>query len=554
MNYLETLCQQPLKYDNSERIIEKNVEELLKDIPEGSSEDENFIYFRSGMDLKIFDRVCDHNGGKLSVKGTNARCPLHGWELDLKSGIYSNVSCKKKPLADINLKELDSSTISIVQNTMRLREADFNQNKITEIRFLNHASLLFKMEKISFATDPWIIGSAFCNGWWLAKNSPKDAFNELNECDFIYISHNHPDHLHKDSLKQIRKDMPILTANFLSGSTKKLLVESGFSNILAMDFVTELIDVEDQLALSVLKSGDFRDDSGLFIQHGRFKCLLTVDSHYLNFGKLPKVDLLGSSFAGGSTGFPICFENYSERDKEPIITRNRRAYKVTNAANIKKTETKYFLPYAGFFVEKAKRDIYVKQLNKKNNVEDYKEVCERNNCTLLNLNTHQKFIFDGSNLKSQSFDKTDKILDENIDDSIFSFDNKNKKDLSNNVLKYFSACNFHDNLIVDLIATNDDFSTSLERFLLNFDENEYKKITIDSDNAQIENDALSSEQRYLQIKVRASELALVLKEGKPWEDLSIGFQCRIYRQPNIYNSDFWFYFTNIYIGQTAAVG
>ena len=71
-------------------------------------------------------------------------------------------------------------------------------------------------------------------------------------------------------------------------------------------------------------------------------------------------------------------------------------------------------------------------------------------------------------------------------------------------------------------------------------------ITIDSDNAQIEHDALSSEQRYLQIKVRASELALVLKEGKPWEDLSIGFQCRIYRQPNIYNSDFWFYFTNIY--------
>jgi CMP-N-acetylneuraminate monooxygenase len=554
MNYLQSLSQQPLRYVSNERIIKKNVEELVKDIPQGSSQDENFLYYKSGINLKIFDRVCDHNGGKLSVKGANARCPLHGWELDLRSGIYSNVNCEKKPLLDINLEELDSPNISITQNIKRLCGADFDKNKTTEIRFLNHASLLFKMDGISFATDPWIIGSAFCNGWWLAKKSPKDAFDEINKCDFIYISHNHPDHLHKDSLKKIRKSMPILTANCLSRSTEKLLFESGFTNIMAMDFVTELTDLKKQLSFSVLKSGDFRDDSGLFIQHGRFKCLLTVDSHFLNFGNLPKVDLLGSSFAGGSTGFPICFDNYTEKDKEPIITRNRRAYKVTNSANIISTGAKYFLPYAGFFVEKAKRDSYVKELNKKNSVEDYKDVCDINNCNLLNLNAHQKFIFNGCKLESRILDETEKMSDPIIEDCITSRFKNNKIDLQIDTLKYFSACNFNDNLIVDLIASNDDFSLYFDRFLLDFDSNEYKSIDINSDNNKIENDALSSGSRYLQIKVRASELAVVLKEGKPWEDLSIGFQCRIYRQPNIYNSEFWFYFTNIYIGNTAAVG
>ena len=39
----------------------------------------------------------------------------------------------------------------------------------------------------------------------------------------------------------------------------------------------------------------------------------------------------------------------------------------------------------------------------------------------------------------------------------------------------------------------------------------------------------------------------VLLNRKPWEDLSIGFQCRIYRNPNVYNSEFWHYFTNYYI-------
>ena len=348
--------------------------------------------------------------------------------------------------------------------------------------------------------------------------------------------------------------MPILTADFLSGSTKKLLIEIGFTNIFPMDFATTLIDQANQLSFSVLKSGDFRDDSGLFFQHGRFKCLLTVDSHFLNFGKLPKVDLIGSSFAGGSTGFPICFENYSEKDKELMITRNLNAYKSSNAANLKNTEAKYFLPYAGFFVEKAKRDTYVKQRNIKNKIEDYKEVCENNNCTLLNLNTYQKFTFDGCDLKTQSSDETEKISDISIEEYISNSTVNNEKNLSDNVLKYFSKSNFNDNLLVDLIATNNDFSLFSDRFLLNFYKNEYSNITIDSDNNKIENDALSSELRYLQIKVRASELDRVIKEGKPWEDLSIGFQCRIYRQPNIYNSEFWFYFTNVYIGQAAAIG
>ena len=33
----------------------------------------------------------------------------------------------------------------------------------------------------------------------------------------------------------------------------------------------------------------------------------------------------------------------------------------------------------------------------------------------------------------------------------------------------------------------------------------------------------------------------------PWEDLTIGFQCKIMRNPNEYNFYFWHHFTNIYI-------
>ena len=53
--------------------------------------------------------------------------------------------------------------------------------------------------------------------------------------------------------------------------------------------------------------------------------------------------------------------------------------------------------------------------------------------------------------------------------------------------------------------------------------------------------------RKLLIKVRQDSFNWVVKNIYPWEDLSIGFQCRIYRNPDVYNVKFWDYFTNVYI-------
>ena len=32
-----------------------------------------------------------------------------------------------------------------------------------------------------------------------------------------------------------------------------------------------------------------------------------------------------SSFAGGASGFPLCFDDYSDKEKERILIRNKKA-------------------------------------------------------------------------------------------------------------------------------------------------------------------------------------------------------------------------------------
>ena len=73
-------------------------------------------------------------------------------------------------------------------------------SKEIKISFISHACLIIETEDFSFATDPWIIGFAFASGWWLKNKPVKDWEEKLNSVDFIYISHNHPDHLHPKSL------------------------------------------------------------------------------------------------------------------------------------------------------------------------------------------------------------------------------------------------------------------------------------------------------------------------------------------------------------------
>lgn len=55
---------------------------------------------------------------------------------------------------------------------------------------------------------------------------------------------------------------------------------------------------------------------------------------------------------------------------------------------------------------------------------------------------------------------------------------------------------------------------------------------------------VNKNERYLEIRVRDYSFADTLRKRLTWEEISIGFQCRFYREPDVYNFDFWDYFQN----------
>ena len=154
--------------------------------------------------IQVVDKICDHAGGKLIQKGDHAVCPMHGWSLDLHTMKYQD-SHMVKPGVDYfisNDKLIIPDKESYLINPFK---STYNESQV-ELRFLNHAAIAITYKEITLVTDPWLFGPAFMTGWWLDQPSAEDSIKILKNADFVYISHNHPDHLHSETLELVNKN------------------------------------------------------------------------------------------------------------------------------------------------------------------------------------------------------------------------------------------------------------------------------------------------------------------------------------------------------------
>ena len=503
---------------------------------------DNFIILKSDDKFTIYDRNCDHMGGKIITRNNIHECPVHKWRFDALKGKYTN-GFKKKRIKDFEIKN-KKIIVREKKITPTITQIINKNNKgRVKIRFINHACLTVEAEDFKFATDPWAIGPAFNTGWWLKYKSKEDWIEEINSCSFIYISHNHPDHLHPLTLSKIDKKIPIIVPNFISGATFKFIEELGFKRIIKLDFAKEYRFKQTNLIISILKSGDFREDSGIYFSIGKFTALFDVDSNMINFNKIPNVDFYASSFAGGSSGYPLCFENYTDKEKNEIILKSKNFLKFKKIKIFNEAKIKYFLPYAGFFQEKLNRDKKIFKFNKKNTIEDYELIAKKSKFKILNIEKFDEFYFENKKLVKSSNNKNKFYKDLDKETYLNYFKNSYSNIDVDYIKEYFLNSNFNDNLTLFIRLTDDNFKKNFLSIKINFNNDTSFEIL---KNFKISK-SKETDSKVIYMLCRKESFLNTLYNKCSWEDLSIGFQCRITRYPNLYNAKFWNHFTNNYV-------
>ncbi|KAI1903809.1 hypothetical protein AGOR_G00031030 [Albula goreensis] len=380
--------------------------------------------------------------------------------------------------------------------------------------------------------------------------------DRLCSADLVYISHMHSDHLSYPTLKHLSKrrpDIPIYVGD-TSRPVFWYMDQSGvkLTNINVVPFGVWQ-NVDEHLRFMILMDGVHPEmDTCIIVEYKGHKILNTVDCTQPNGGQLPNnVDLMMSDFAGGASGFPMTFSGgkYTEKWKADFIKNERKKLLNYKAQLVKSLRPKIYCPFAGYFVEAHPSDSYIKETNTKNSAEDLNALICKTDASIFTWTPKPGAILDlatalrdpsdskvithpppGTQVMKNSWNFNEYVseLDATIDDEIF----KHKEWIQ----FYYSWAGFKDyNLVVQVIETDDDFSpfpggyNYFVDFLdLSFPEERPK------------------DRPFEEIRNRVGVVRHTVKNGLLWDNLYIGFQNRLSRDPDVYHHQFWNHFqTNL---------
>ena len=97
---------------------------------------------------------------------------------------------------------------------------------MNKLEFINHSCIIISNKNISLAMDPWTEGSVFNNSWNLLVKTPNYLIEKLKKSNFVWFSHEHPDHFNPPNLKIFNQN-----TNFIFQKTKDKRVVKYLSKI-----------------------------------------------------------------------------------------------------------------------------------------------------------------------------------------------------------------------------------------------------------------------------------------------------------------------------------
>ncbi|KAM4687693.1 cytidine monophosphate-N-acetylneuraminic acid hydroxylase-like [Discoglossus pictus] len=522
----------------------------------------NYIIYKVGETMRACKNLCKHQGGTFikdieDMGSSTVRCTKHNWKLDVSTMKYVNPPdsfCQE----ELDMEIDDHNGLSLVElSPPNPWDADPQVQQDLEvgevqITYLTHACMDLKLGNKHMIFDPWLIGPAFARGWWLLHQPPNDWLDRLCRADLIYISHMHSDHLSYPTLRKLserRADVPIYV-----GKTERpvfwYLNQSGvdLTNINVVPFgIWQQVD--ENLRFMILMDGIHPEmDTCIIVEYKGHKILNTVDCTRPNGGKLPiNVDLMMSDFAGGASGFPMTFSGgkFTEDWKAQFIKTERKKLINYKAQLVKDLNPRIYCPFAGYFVEAHPSDKYIKDTNLKNNAAELNKLITKSSdvatwtpkpgaildlAKFLKNPSDSNYISDppsGTKIYKDSWDFETYLnaISCSFHDDIFHYPSWIKE--------YFTWAGFKGyNLVIRMIETDDNFKPLPEGY----------NYLVDFSDLSFPTERPNREHPYEEIRSRATVMRHVVKKGLLWDDLYIGFQTRLLRDPDIYHHQFWNHF------------
>ena len=233
--------------------------------------------------------------------------------------------------------------------------------KMTNVRLINHSSVLIQEGNEFVLTDPWFESPAFGSWFPVPPTSIPPAYlvalSKSVENFFIAISHGHDDHLDDKFLSLFPKETVVVIPKYKSRGLLSRLKRIGFTNILEAPptgIKVGLFNIKSYINMEIS-----RDDAILtietpnsFIVHANDNWQEIQGQNFASIkedaGKFGPEKTLYMSQCNLADGFPNIYEEYTEKEKVEI--HNRRVDNIIKGSlmNAHNIGAGFFLNYAGY--------------------------------------------------------------------------------------------------------------------------------------------------------------------------------------------------------------
>ncbi len=213
---------------------------------------------------------------------------------------------------------------------------------MSKVQFINHSSLIVTDTKTRILCDPWYKGTAFQDGWSLLH----DKSHDINDLDFnfIWISHEHPDHFSIETILSLDKPTKFIYQKTSDKKVKKFLEAKGHEVMELEDSKTVKLN-EIELTLFICDGYD----SSLLFKFSDGKTFLNVNDARLDLDdELSKI----KPFCGDSidmVAIQFSYANWAGNMNDNVIPAHQQ--ELVNEKNIeicKALNPKAVLLFAAF--------------------------------------------------------------------------------------------------------------------------------------------------------------------------------------------------------------
>ncbi|XP_035680899.1 cytidine monophosphate-N-acetylneuraminic acid hydroxylase-like [Branchiostoma floridae] len=529
-------------------------------------EADNFVIYKDPKNpkddpYKACRNICKHQGGNFvrDVEDPSCsvlRCTKHGWKLDCSTMKYVNPP--ESFSQDKLVPELDEDgSLALVElippepwKVDARPPQDIKPGEV-QLTFFAHACMELKLGDKTMFFDPWLTGPAFARGWWLIHEPPADWLDRLSRADLIFISNvnsRNPNYPTLTLLADKNPNIPIYVGDTAMPVFCKLQQSGVTLNRINVCSFGVWQEINADLRFMILMDGVHPDmDTCILVDYKGHLILNTVDCTQPNGMRLPRnVDIMMSDFAGGASGFPMAFSGgrYTKEWKERFIATERKKLLYYKTQVVRDVNPKVYCPFAGYFVEAHPADTYIRETNFKNSAEKLNTLINRYSDHIITWTPHPGATLDLARILDDTGDRRLAIVDPPPGTKIYkdSWDFGPYIDRINNCIGseifaypdwipvYYRWAGFRDyNLVLRMIETDDDFQ-SIEGgydFLVDFLDLSFPR------------QRPAREHAYLEIKNRIGVHRQTVLKGLFWDDLYIGFNNRISRNPDTFHYKFW---------------